>query len=79
MMMNDEADRHDAAERTRTYAADPERRTFLEREVFAFLDSLRANGEPPPYSSRVVAMFGLSGQRAFALCAKWNEGSRERQ
>ena len=70
--MSDETDRHDAAARARTYAADAERRTFLEREVFAFLDSLRANGEAPPYSGRVAAEFGLSGQRAFALCAKWN-------
>ncbi|HKW48278.1 MAG TPA: hypothetical protein VJN70_12570 [Gemmatimonadaceae bacterium] len=51
---------------------------LFEAQVFAFLDKLRAAGGDTVYAPQVVREFGITGDRAMVLCAKWiNKRERE--
>ena len=53
--------------------------TYVEREVFAFLDALHAAGTTTMYGPLVIREFGLPGDRAMALCAKWRAARQQQQ
>ena len=49
----------------------PRTDALFEAHVFAYLDKLRAAGTSTVYAPLVVREFGVTGERAVALCAKW--------